>query len=174
MTEHERIPQKVRGDGAVTSLREVKGLVTATELVPGEVLLRPRFATPGAVTKGVGEVKVPRGHVEITLSLEPARAVGGLIKPGSRVVAIGTATTGADGAELVGGVVAHQVLVTNVQVEDETGEPSRDETQTVAPTRNLLVTLAVDDVTAARILAYAQDDSVWLGAEQATVAGAAR
>ena len=61
------------------------------------------------------------------------RAVGGLIKPGSRVVAIGTPTTDADGTVLAGGVVAHQVLVTSVQVEDDSGEPSRDETQTVAP-----------------------------------------
>ena len=174
VTEHERVPEKARGDQAITSLREVTGLVIATDLVPGEVLLRPRFVNPGAVTKGVGAVKVPRGHVEITLSLEPARAVGGLIKPGSRVVAIGTPTSGPDGTPLEGGVLAHQVLVTNVQVEDESGEPSGDETQTVAPTRNLLVTFAVDDVTAGRILAFAQDDSVWLGAEQAELKGAGK
>ena len=72
VTERERVPQKARGEQAITSLREVNGLVTTTELVPGEVLLRPRFANPGAVTKGVGAVKVPRGHVEVTLSLEPA------------------------------------------------------------------------------------------------------
>ena len=69
------------------------------------------------------------------------------------------------------GVLAHQVLVTNVQLEDKNGEPSGDETQTVAPTKDLLVTLAVDDATGAKILAFAADDSVWLGAEQANYAG---
>jgi hypothetical protein len=65
------------------------------------------------------------------------------------------------------------VLVTNVQVEDKSGEPSRDETKTVAPTRNLLVTLAVDDPTAAKILAFAASDNVWLGAEQKDLTGSA-
>ena len=133
VTEGQRVPQKARGEQAITSLREVNGLVTTTELVPGEVLLRPRFANPGAVTKGVecgeGAAWTRGGHAVA----RAGRAVGGLIKPGSRVVAIGTPTTDADGTVLAGGVVAHQVLVTNVQVEDDSGEPSPDETQTVAP-----------------------------------------
>jgi pilus assembly protein CpaB len=171
VTKSERVPEKVRSDGAITALADVKGLVTATPLVPGEVLLRDRFASPGEVTKGVGEVKLPRGDMEVTLSLEPQRAVGGLIEPGARVVVIGTPGSSGATADLPAGVLAHQVLVTNVQVEDRTGEPSRDETQTVAPTKNLLVTVAVDDATAAKILAFAADDNVWLGAEQEALTG---
>jgi pilus assembly protein CpaB len=171
VTKTERVPEKVRSDGAITDLSEVKGLVAATDLVPGEVLLKDRFASPGQVTKGVGEVKVPRGDMEVTLSLEPQRAVGGLIKPGDRVVVIGTPGSATSDAGLAAGVLAHQVLVTNVQIEDSSGEPSRDETQTVAPTKNLLVTVALDDATAAKVLAFAADDNVWLGAEQANLAG---
>ena len=123
----QRVPEKVRSEGAITDLDEVKGLVTATDLVAGEVLLKDRFASPGQVTKGVGEVKVPRGSMEVTLSLEPQKAVGGLIKPGDRVVVIGTPGSSASDAGLPAGVLAHQVLVTNVQIEDRTGEPSRDD-----------------------------------------------
>jgi pilus assembly protein CpaB len=171
VTRSERVPAKVRSDGAITDLRDVEGQVTATDLVPGEVLLRDRFASPGEVTKGVGEVKVPRGSMEVTLALEPQRAVGGLIKPGDRVVVVGTSSaSGSDPA--IGGVLAHQVLVTNVQIEDRSGEPSRDETQKVAPTKDLLVTIALDDATAAKVLAFAADDNVWLGAEQQTFASA--
>ena len=47
VTTSQRVPQKVRGDGAITSLRDVKGLVTATDLVPGEVLLKPASRRPG-------------------------------------------------------------------------------------------------------------------------------
>ena len=173
VTKAERVPEKVRSNGAITDLADVKGLVTASALVPGEILLRDRFASPGQVTKGVGEVKVPRGNMEITLSLEPQRAVGGLIKPGDRVVVIGTPGSSATDAGNVPGVLAHQVLITNLQVEDRSGEPSRDETRTVAPTKNLLITLAVDDGTAAKVLAFAADGNVWLGAEQAAVAGSA-
>ena len=61
-----------RGEQAITSLREVNGLVTTTELVPGEVLLRPRFANPGAVTKGVECGEGAAWTRGVTLSLEPA------------------------------------------------------------------------------------------------------
>jgi pilus assembly protein CpaB len=171
VTKTEQVPAKVRADGAITSLSDVKGKVTATDLVPGEVLLADRFATPGAVTKGVGEVKVPRGDTEITLSLEPQRAVGGLIKPGDRVMVIGTPGASPTDAAIPAGVLAHQVLVTNVQIEDKTGEPSRDQTKTVAPTQDLLITLAVDDATATKILAFAAEGNVWLGAEQQELSG---
>jgi pilus assembly protein CpaB len=173
VTETQQVPAKVRPDGAVTDLQDVKGQVTTSDLVKGEVLLTGRFAAPGEVTKGVGEVKVPRGDTEITLSLEPQRAVGGLIKPGDRVMVVGTPGSSGTDLGIPPGVLAHQVLVTNVQIEDKSGEPSRDQTQTVAPTQDLLITLAVDDATATKVLAFASGGNVWLGAEQAQAAGAA-
>lgn len=183
-TKNERVPAKVRADDAVTNLKSVSGLVTATDLVPGEQLLRSRFTEPGQVAKGVGEVKLPVGFVEITLSLEPERAVGGLIRPGDKVAVFGSvdalSTTSADNSttsEPATSLLVHNVLVTNVQFEDRPNEPSRDETKTVAPTVNLLVTLGVDDPTAEKILFFAEHGKVWLGAEQkdvvATSSGAA-
>jgi pilus assembly protein CpaB len=174
LTSRQRVPQKVRSDGAIRSLKDVRGLVTATDLVAGEVLLKPRFASPGEVTKGVGAVKIPKGYVEITLSLKPERAVGGLIKPGSRVAAIGTATDSSSESESTPrALLVHQVLVTNVQIVDKNGEPSREETKDTAPTKDLLVTLAVDDETAAKILDFAANGDVWLGAEQKVIGGGA-
>jgi pilus assembly protein CpaB len=170
-TKTERVPQKARGAAAISDLKEVRGLVTTTDLVEGEQLLRTRFAKAGQVRKGVGSVKVPAGYVEITLSLEPERAVGGLIKPGNRVVAIGTLTSSdSEGSA----VIAHQVLVTNVQIENKNNEPDQAETKKVAPTRNLLVTVAVDDETATKILAFADNGNVWLGSEQQQLAGASQ
>lgn len=176
-TTSERVPAKVRPDGAVTSLKSLTGLVTATNLVSGEQLLRPRFVSPGQVTKGVGEVKLPSGFVEVTLSLEPERAVGGLIRPGDRVVVFGSVDTGTtsptnDGTAVAAtSLVAHQVLVTNIQFQDRANEPSRDQTKTVAPTVNLLVTLGLDDATAQKVLFFAERGKVWLGAEQKDVVG---
>jgi len=171
VTKTEQVPAKVRADGAITSLSDVKGKVTANDLVPGEVLLADRFAAPGAVTQGVGEVKVPRGYTEITLALEPQRAVGGLIEPGDRVMVVGTPGSSPADVAIPAGVLAHQVMVTNVQIADRSGEPTGDETQTVAPTQDLLITLAVDDATATKILAFAAEGNVWLGAEQQELAG---
>ena len=174
-TKSERVPAKVRPAGAVTNLRSVAGLVTATDLVSGEQLLRARFVSPGQVAKGVGTVKLPRGFVEITLSLEPERAVGGLIRPGDTVAVFGSVdalTAAADTTttnKAATSLLVHKVLVTNVQFEDRANEPSMDETQTVAPTVNLLVTLGVDDPTAENILFFAEHGKVWLGAEQKDV-----
>ena len=170
-TKTERVPQKARGANAISDLKEVKGLVTTTDLVDGEQLLRTRFAKEGTVRKGVGSVKVPSGYVEITLSLEPQRAVGGRIKPGNKVVAIGTTSSGGVDSSAV---IAHQVLVTNVQIENKSNEPDQSETKKVAPTRNLLVTVAVDDQTATKMLAFADNGNVWLGSEQQTVTGASQ
>jgi pilus assembly protein CpaB len=164
-TKTERVPEKARGATAISDLKQVKGLVTTTDLVKGEQLLRSRFAQAGQVRKGVGRVKVPAGYLEITLSLKPERAVGGQIKPGNRVVAIGTSPPGDANPS---GVIAHQVLVTNVQIEDKNNEPDQSETKKVAPTRNLLVTLAVNDETATKVLSYADNGSVWLGSEEET------
>ena len=170
-TSRQRVPQKIRGDGAITSLREVRGLVTATDLVPGEVLRKPRFAKPGEAQKGVGEVKIPKGYVEITLSLKPERAVGGLIKPGSRVAAIGTmSSSGSATEDSPETLLVHQVLVTDIQIVNRNGEPSREETKSTAPTKDLLVTMAVDSETAAKILSFAENGNVWLGAEQKAAA----
>src|SRR5262245_5453967 len=138
-TKTEQVPAKARGETAISNLKQVKGLVTTTDLVKGEQLLRSRFAAAGETRKGVGTVKIPAGFVEITLSLEPQRAVGGLIKPGNKVVAIGTASPNSpQSGDSTSAVLAHQVLVTNVQLENSSGEPSQSETKTVAPTRNLL------------------------------------
>jgi len=173
-TKSERVPAKVRPDGAIDNLKDVEGLVTATDLVSGEQLLHARFTSPGQVTKGVGEVKVPTGYVEVTLSLEPQRAVGGQIRPGDKIAVFGSVDS-AGGGDVAGtGVIGHQILVSNVQFENKSNEPSRDETKTVAPTANLLVTLAVDDTSAQKILFVADHGKVWLGAEQKTTLGASQ
>jgi pilus assembly protein CpaB len=170
-TKTERVPVKVQAEGALHSLNAVQGLVTSTDLVAGEVLLKGRFVSPGQVTKGVGEVKIPAGFVEITLSLEPQRAVGGLIRPGDKVAAYGSNASASSGTGEVAptSLIEHQILVSNVQIEDKANEPSAED-KTVAPTVNLLITLAVDDSTAEKILFYAEHGKVWLGAEQNTAA----
>ena len=66
-------------------------------------------------------------------------------------------------------IILHKVLVTNVQVERApTAAPSADtELQQVqiAPTGNLLVTLAIDPENAERIVFTAEYGALWLAAE---------
>jgi hypothetical protein len=79
------------------------------------------------------------------LSLEPERAIGGLVRPGDKVTVLAAQ-----------GVVADQVLVYHVLRElTVRGDPD-----------GVLVTLAVDEVTAQKILSFADNNTVWLGASR--------
>jgi len=138
----EEVPAKVKTEGALETLEELSGLVTSVELLPGEQLLVGRFVEPDVLTRT--RIPVPEGAIEVTVSLDPARAVGGTLFPGDEVVVfasfepfeIGGAPVGEtpEGDPLVEidgilvpidtktpnatRIVLEEILVTNVQVEE--------------------------------------------------------
>ena len=138
----EEVPAKVKTEGALEELTELEGLLTSVDLLPGEQVLAARFVAPDLLTST--RIPVPAGTLEVTISLDPARAVGGTLFPGDRVAVfssfepfeIGGAPVGEtpDGDPLVeiDGIlvpidtktpnatrmVLEDVLVTNVQVEE--------------------------------------------------------
>ncbi|MFI5427317.1 hypothetical protein [Aeromicrobium sp. UC242_57] len=75
------IPKLAVVPGALTSLDEVAGLVTASVLVPGDQLTAAKFAKPDDV---VGDVKLPKGKQELTIPLAGARTVGGALAAGDK------------------------------------------------------------------------------------------
>lgn len=84
-TRLEEIPERLRPEDALTVLTDVEGLVTSTVLYKDETLLLGRFVEPDAFSATA--IEVPRGLLEVTISLSPERAVGGTLVPGD-VVAI--------------------------------------------------------------------------------------
>jgi pilus assembly protein CpaB len=67
-------------------------------------------------------------------------------------------------------LILHKVLVTNVQVEQlprHPDEASADDAPELAPTGNLLITLAVEPADAQRIVFTAEHGFIWLGGENA-------
>src|SRR6476661_5279010 len=78
------VPAKAAVDGRVTDLTELTGLVASTDLEPGEQLLASRFQKPGDV-QAAGTVAVPKGLQEVSILLEPQRAVGGRLAAGDTV-----------------------------------------------------------------------------------------
>jgi pilus assembly protein CpaB len=83
----ELVPVKVQADGSLGSvddLADLDGLVTAVDLVPGEQVIEARFITPQTLEE-LDDIVVPDGLLEITLSLSPERAVGGVLRPGDEV-----------------------------------------------------------------------------------------
>jgi len=167
----EEVPAKARAQHAVSDLAEVEGLVATTALLPGEQVVRERFATPQLVARG----DVPPGLLEVTLPVERDRAVGGRIRPGSKVALVVT-FPGSDDAETPRPqethVLMHKVLVTGVQVEGELPDPAAPKpadgappAATQAPPGGFLITLALDAPSIERVVFAQETGSLWLAIE---------
>lgn len=78
------IPVEVIAQGAVANLTDLEGFVATVDLVPGEQVIASRFQHPSALTTET-RVEVPPEFLQVTVSLEPDRAVGGRLVAGDRV-----------------------------------------------------------------------------------------
>lgn len=189
--ELELVPDKVRADDAIAELSEIDGLVAQIELRPGEQLLASRWVDPIVFQRDVGRVtEIPTGLQEVTVSLTPDRAGGGAILPGDTVGVFATfdpfEISSEVPVELDDGTIVppdgstpnttklaiHKVLVTNVQLEELPEVATRegvgteeDEEVRLAPTGNLLVSLAVDTFDAERLVFTAEFGRIWLSLE---------
>jgi pilus assembly protein CpaB len=124
---------------------------------------------------------VPEGLLEITIPLDPIRAVGGTVRPGDLVGLIasfadyqGDAVDAAGqpvAASQVSGFLLHKLLVTNVQgapvVAAAAQEADPAAAGAAAPTGQLYVTLAADAAAAERIVFASSYGDIWLAVEPA-------
>jgi pilus assembly protein CpaB len=150
--------------GRVTDLADLAGQVATVDLAPGEQLLASRFAPPQSL-RTPGTVAVPPGTEEVSVQLDPQRAVGGRLAAGDQVgvfLSLDAPSTHA---------VLHRVLVTQVQgapapvdsaASDKSGTASA---ASVAPTASLLVTLAVTAEQAEVVVFGAEHGTLWLSLE---------
>lgn len=190
LVETERIPAKVQALDSVASLDELDGKVAVVDLVAGEQVVATRFAEPTEVARRRGAVEVPDGLQQVTVSLEPHRAVGGRVAPGDTVgVFLSFAPFDLEGTVAVDGegepgpgakkspntthLAFHKVLVTHVQGEaappEEEGADGEEGTgPDPAPGGNFLVTLALDSSQAERVVFAAEYGSLWLSHEPDT------
>lgn len=76
------VPDDLVAEGALGSFDSVSAdLVSGVALEPGEQVLLSRLVDPGELVA----VEVPAGLQEVTVSLDPERAVGGRLTPGDSV-----------------------------------------------------------------------------------------
>ena len=177
----ERVPAKVRAADAVDDIAVLESRVAAIDLLPGEQVAAARFVTAEAVRPS--GVSVPQGLLEVTVSLEPERAVGGVIRPGGTVGVLASfepfeiSSEGPfrlDGATLPKDakapnsthLILHKVLVTRVQ-SDTSFTPKAGDAEATAPAPggNLLVTLALDAPSVERVVFAAEHGTLWLANE---------
>lgn len=166
----EVLPQKAAVAGRVTDLDELSGLVATVDVQPGEQLLLSRFGQ-AELGETPGTVSVPAGLQEVSVLLEPQRAVGGRLAAGDTV---GVVVSISDGKKTHS--VIHHVLVTQVQgapapVEQEGGaQAASDDTDSassgpVVPSTSLMITFAVTAAQAEAVVFGMEHGTVWLTLE---------
>ena len=173
MVTFERVPQKVKAEGAVTSIDQLGKRVSDTELMPGEQILEGRFVTRSEAEST--ESQGGDGLLETTIALDPARALGGRIKAGDTVAVVSSFDPfdTPDGVKTPNQthILAHKVRVTRVQLDaDGASEPESesDEGENQAPSApagQLLVSLELGAPDVERVVFTAEFGHVWLAAE---------
>lgn len=158
----ERIPAKARAEGSVTSVKQLGDRVAATNLVEGEQLVKGRFVDASVVRAGSG-LTLPDGFVEVSLSLDPERAAGGLVQRGGTVSVVASV----DG-DVASATILREILVTDVRFEDQLGTVGGDDEATEAdpaPSGKFLLTVGVDSSSAELLVQAAEKGTVWLVAD---------
>jgi len=141
-----KLPAAAVPDGALSSLDDVAGQVTLAPLVPGDLLVPAKFAEAGKVAKG----DLPEGLQMISVQVVAAPGVAGKLAQGDLSGLVANYPEPEGGRS---GFIAEQVRVLDV---DKGVDASG------AGGSTLLVTLAVDGPTAARISNAASFGTLWL------------
>lgn len=161
----ETLPRKAAVEGRVTDLDELTGLVATVDVQPGEQLLRSRFGEVDATGRG-DSVPVPAGLQEVSVLLEPQRAIGGRLAAGDTV---GVVVSIAEGMKTSS--VIHRVLVTEVQgapvpVQADPNAPTDTAASgAVVPSQSLMITFAVTAPQAEAVVFAMEHGTVWLTLE---------
>lgn len=161
------VPASAVAPTALKDLESTEGQVTAVDLLPGEQLLAERLVAPEDVEAG-GSVDVPEGLQEVSFQLEPQRVVGGRLVAGDHVGIFVSMDSGAlenDPDKETTQLVVHKALLTAIQ---RAPQPVTEEGETdvqAVPQESMLVTVAVDDKDAQKIVFAAEFAKIWLSNE---------
>lgn len=168
----EDVPSAGVATTALNSLDGKAGTVAAVDLVPGEQLLAERLVAHADV-KSSGAIKIPAGLQEVTFELEPKRVVGGRLEAGDHVGIALNFASGADKAKAgdpTTQLTIRKALVTAVQRAPQ-ATPSAKPTDgtnpqdTTLPQGSLMITVAVNDVEANKIIFTSINGELWLTKE---------
>ena len=155
----EQVPARLKADDALVDLSAVEGLTAMVDLLPGDQVLAARFADPAVLAAAAGDVQPDPGTQEVSLALDPQRAVGGVLTPGDRV-GVFVSSAGLDPATNTPTarttLAVDRVLVTAV----ERGGSD------AAGASVVTVTLSLSDADAAAAIAGMEQDAVWLSLQE--------
>jgi pilus assembly protein CpaB len=186
-----RVPARLKQPGAITTDEAIGAQVAAADLQPGDQLVTARLVQTATSN-------VPADKVQISVELEPERAVGGMLKAGDTVGVYlsfdpfeldgaGQAASTGDASATPDGTTAdtpkktpnmthlefQKVLVTGVQIVDQTQTTTdaakAQEAPALSSANTFIVTLALDAAQSERLVFASEFGHVWLSNEPATV-----
>ncbi|MGK3649955.1 Flp pilus assembly protein CpaB [Pseudarthrobacter enclensis] len=165
----EKVPAKAVSATALSTLDHKTNTVAAVDLLPGEQLLEARLVPAAEVTDDKS-MKVPAGFQEVSFQLEPQRVVGGNISVGDHVGVAMSFRDGVDKGKPAGAstqLTLRKVLVTAVQRAPQAAAGSDDAKaeNTAVPDGLLIVTVAVNDIDANKIVFTSEFGTIWLTKE---------
>lgn len=153
--------------GALTSLTDLEALAlgrnVVNRVVPvNSILTLNDFTVPG--TQIVTGIEAPENTFELTMALDPQRALGGQVLPGNEVAIIASFTGGDDtGAETV--AIIERALVTDVRTESlltpeqQAADPLN---ATLATTARVHVTVALEIQDLEKLTHAVEFGTIWL------------
>lgn len=166
LVEAKALPEMAVLPDRVTSLDQLADQVALTELLPGEQLVRARFAD-AATARSLQDSGLPEGMQEVTVLLEPQRAIGGHVAAGDTV---GVFLSFGDPESTH--LKFQKVLVTRVQAAPMVKAGGEDVDAAAAdtgpgplPSGNYLVSLAVNAAMAERVVFASEFGTIWLSNE---------
>lgn len=152
MVRMEQVPAKVAARNALADIGSLAGKVAVVDLLPGEQVVPTRFAPPAEAAG------IPVGMLQVTVALDPVRALGGQIREGDSV----GVTASFDDPESTH-LILHKVHVTDVRTNQ--GDPVTSKADGPSPASPVMVTLALDAPSVEKVVFAAEHGRLWLSWE---------
>jgi len=155
------MPRKSVPEGALTSLDGIDTQTLLSDVFAGEVLLRAKFADQTART---GALLIPAEKIAVSVELEDPQRVAGFVVPGSEVAVFATVD-----APTIEGAEAEQVTrlllarTSVIAVGPATLRPAEEQSEEEEPVAKAVLTLAVTQQEAERLVHGVQTGSLYLG-----------
>lgn len=133
-----------------TSTDALSGSVATQRIYPGEQIVSDKFGAE--VDTPVSALAVPKGMIAISVTLTDTARVAGFINPGTEVAVFLTGSTAENGAFTRLLLEEVEVIAVGSTATTQTTTTTAEGTQTVEQLPSTLMTLAVDQKDAERVL----------------------
>lgn len=149
--------------GALTTLESVQDKAATVEILPGEQIVETKF---GSTDEGTATtLPIPEGKLAISVNLDDPSRVAGFLEPGNKVAVFmaGNDEKGPFTRLLLPNVQVLALGATSTQPAPAPAEGEEAAADTAAPLPQTLLTLAVSQKEAERVMYATQNGSLALG-----------